>query len=127
MSSFSKYEADMTVHFDHAGHVNVYALPDGTVVTILKLKAGWRWSKDVRPQVPTDSCQITHRGYCLQGKVHVTMDDGTSFTIHEGEVFYIGPGHDTSTDVDTVLLGFYVENPTENDTDDIPTGQSSEA
>ena len=38
---------------------------------------GWRWSEHVKPIAGSDSCQASHAGYMLSGRMHVVMDDGT--------------------------------------------------
>ena len=58
------------------------------------LQPGWRWSNDVKPVVMTESCQASHFGYQMSGRLTVRMDDGTEFTAEPGEVYAIPPGHD---------------------------------
>src|SRR5438132_9794687 len=58
---------------------------------------GWRWSEHVKPIAGTDSCQTTHLGYVLSGRMHIKMDDGTEGDIGPGDVFSIPPGHDAWT------------------------------
>ena len=55
---------------------------------------GWKWSKDIKPIVNTNSCQITHTEYVISGRVKVKMDDGTEQEFGPGEALYIPPGHD---------------------------------
>jgi len=55
---------------------------------------GWRWSKDVAPIAQTKSCQAAHTGYCLSGRMRVTLDSGESQEIGPGDAFTIAPGHD---------------------------------
>ncbi len=55
---------------------------------------GWRWSDDVKPIAGTESCQVSHLGYCVSGRMKVVMDDGTEGEIGPGQVCAIGPGHD---------------------------------
>jgi hypothetical protein len=55
---------------------------------------GWRWSNDVKPVAMTESCQVSHFGYQLSGRLAVRMDDGTEFTAEAGDVSAIPPGHD---------------------------------
>jgi len=55
---------------------------------------GWRWSNDVKPIVQTETCQVHHVGYCIQGELMVRLDDGTELHIREGDVMDIPPGHD---------------------------------
>lgn len=55
---------------------------------------GWRWSTCVKPIVKTQSCQVSHLGYQVSGRMHVVMDNGTEKDIGPGEVCSIPPGHD---------------------------------
>jgi hypothetical protein len=55
---------------------------------------GWKWSESLKPIVGTESCMVSHNGYCVSGRMHVKMDDGTEMDVGPGDVFVIGPGHD---------------------------------
>jgi hypothetical protein len=55
---------------------------------------GWRWSENVKPIAQTDSCQVSHLGYCVSGRMKVFMDDGSEGEIGPGQVVAIPPGHD---------------------------------
>ena len=55
---------------------------------------GWRWSECVKPVAGTDSCQATHVGYAVSGRLTVRMTDGTQATITPGMSYAIPPGHD---------------------------------
>ena len=55
---------------------------------------GWRWSQDVKPIANTDSCQASHAGYIVSGRLRVKMDDGTESEVGPGAVAVIEPGHD---------------------------------
>jgi hypothetical protein len=55
---------------------------------------GWRWSQDVKPIAKTESCQATHLGYVLSGRMQIQMNDGTEVEVGPGDVFNIAPGHD---------------------------------
>jgi hypothetical protein len=55
---------------------------------------GWRWSENVKPIAGTDSCQVSHLGYVLSGRMKVTMDDGSEGEVGPGDVCAIPPGHD---------------------------------
>ena len=54
---------------------------------------GWRWSECIKPVAGTDSCQVEHIGYCVSGRIRVTLD-GTETEVGGGEVYRIPPGHD---------------------------------
>jgi len=78
--------------------------PDKTRVEIVRLgsftlgrfsfEPGWRWSECIKPVVKTDSCQMSHVGYAVSGRMVVRLQDGTQKTITAGESFAIPPGHD---------------------------------
>jgi len=55
---------------------------------------GWRWSQDVKPIAKTDSCQASHLGYVLSGRMRIKMNDGTEAEVGPGDAFNIEPGHD---------------------------------
>lgn len=56
---------------------------------------GWRWSIHMQPKVGGSSCQTRHVGYCMSGALHVEFDDGSSMDVTPGDVYEIGPGHDS--------------------------------
>lgn len=55
---------------------------------------GWRWSENIKPIAGTDSCQVSHLGYVISGRMKVMMDDGTEGECGPGDVVAIPPGHD---------------------------------
>lgn len=83
---------DETRLFDNGKFELVY-LQDNTIARFA-LQPGWRWSKDVKPLVNTESCQMAHLLYILQGRLHVKMDDGTEFEAAAGDAVAIPAGHD---------------------------------
>jgi uncharacterized cupin superfamily protein len=66
----------------------------GQTVGRATFEPGWTWSSNVKPIAGTDSCQVSHLGYVLSGRMRVDMDDGTSTEIGPGDVVAIPPGHD---------------------------------
>jgi class 3 adenylate cyclase len=58
---------------------------------------GWRWSKDVRPTVGGEWCQVRHVGVVISGSFGVEFADGSSVVFNPGDVFDIPPGHDGYT------------------------------
>ena len=54
---------------------------------------GWHWSKDVKPLVGTQSCQIHHRGLVLSGYMQIVSDQGVRRLIGPGEAYDVHPGH----------------------------------
>lgn len=55
---------------------------------------GWRWSEHVKPLQGTDTCQVEHIGYVLEGRMGLHFDDGTDLEVSAGEFFVMPPGHD---------------------------------
>ena len=92
--------------------------PDKTRVEIVRLEGftfgrfsfepGWRWSECVKPVVKTDSCQVSHVGYAVSGRLVIRLKDGTQKTITAGESFTIPPGHDAWVDGNERFVGIEV-------------------
>ena len=61
---------------DGMGRVELVDL-NGHAVGRGTFEPGWRWSEHVKPLAGTDSCQVEHIGYVLQGRMALRMDDGT--------------------------------------------------
>jgi len=55
---------------------------------------GWKWSQDVKPIAGTDSCEVSHLGYVLSGRMKIHMDDGSDHEVGAGDAVAIPPGHD---------------------------------
>lgn len=79
-----------------------------TMVGRATFQPGWRWSECVKPIAGTDSCQVPHKGYCVSGRIHIKMDDGTEFEVGEGDAYDIPQGHDgwTVGDEPCVMVDF---------------------
>ena len=58
----------------------------------LTLQPGWKWSSDIKPTVGTDSCQASHLGVIVSGKVCVKHDDGTEMSYSAGDAYSIAAG-----------------------------------
>ncbi|MGW2304747.1 cupin domain-containing protein [Streptomyces sp. NPDC001809] len=55
---------------------------------------GWRWSQHVGPIAGTESCQASHVGYVVSGRMKVVMNDGESAEYGAGDYMEVKPGHD---------------------------------
>jgi hypothetical protein len=86
-------EPDEVRPFEGNGQAAVVNI-GGRVVGRGEFEPGWRWSENVRPIAGTDSCQVSHLGYILSGRMGVRMDDGTEGEAGAGDVFALAPGHD---------------------------------
>jgi quercetin dioxygenase-like cupin family protein len=84
-------EPDERRSFD-LGTFELLKLP-GVTIGRAEYQPGWRWSEHVG-QGQT-SCPVSHVGMVLSGRNRVTMDDGRILDLEPGDVFVIGPGHDS--------------------------------
>ena len=73
--------------------VEVVRLP-GFTLGRLKMQPGWRWSECIKPVVGTDSCQVSHVGHVVSGRLTVKMNDGSQKSIAAGDSYTIPRGHD---------------------------------
>lgn len=55
---------------------------------------GWQWSKHVKPIAGTDSCQASHIGYVVEGRMKIVMDDGEEAVYGPGDFMVCPPCHD---------------------------------
>jgi hypothetical protein len=84
---------DETRPFEGKGHADV-AVVGGHAVSRGTFEPGWKWSTNLKPIAQTDSCEVSHLGYCVSGRMKVRMDNGSEREIGPGEVAAIPPGHD---------------------------------
>ncbi|MFF7249217.1 cupin domain-containing protein [Embleya sp. NPDC008237] len=70
--------------------VSLNAIPVGRGT----FEPGWRWSEHVKPIAGTDSCQASHVGLTLSGRMHIVMDDGEEMEFGAGDLMVCPPGHD---------------------------------
>lgn len=92
--------------------------PDKTRVEVVRLEGftfgrfifqpGWRWSECVKPVVGTESCQVSHAGYTVSGRIAIRMKDGSQTTILPGMSYTIPPGHDAWVDGNEPFVGIEV-------------------
>jgi quercetin dioxygenase-like cupin family protein len=69
---------------------------------------GWKWSVHVGAATGAKSCQVEHIGMVVSGCATAAMDDGRVIEMRAGDIFYIGPGHDSWVVGDEpYLVAFY--------------------
>lgn len=98
---------DETRQFVEKGHADVVKVA-GRDVGHGIFEPGWHWAEHVKPIAGTESCQVSHLGYCESGHMHLVMDDGSEADVGPGDVVAIPPGHDAWTvgDEPCVLVDF---------------------
>jgi hypothetical protein len=84
---------DETRPFVDKGAADVVNLA-GKAIGRGRFEPGWRWSECVKPIAQTDSCQVSHLGYIVSGRMKVIMNDGSEAEMGPGDVYAIPPGHD---------------------------------
>jgi Cupin domain len=79
--------------FEGKGQAEVVEL-GGQGVARATFEPGWKWSTNLKPIAQTDSCEVSHLGYCVSGRMKIYMDDGGEFEVGPGQAAAIPPGHD---------------------------------
>ena len=98
---------DETRPFEGKGQAEVVHI-GGQTVGRGTFEPGWRWSENVKPIAQTNSCEVSHLGYVVSGRMKVYMDDGSEFEAVPGHVVAIPPGHDAEVvgDEACVMIDF---------------------
>jgi quercetin dioxygenase-like cupin family protein len=86
-------EADETRRFE-LGRLDVVSA-EGMSLGRAEYEPGWRWSEHVGRGLGQAMCQTPHLGLVLEGRNRVLMADGTTVDLRPGDIFAIGPGHDS--------------------------------
>jgi hypothetical protein len=67
----------------------------GMTVGRATYQPGWKWSTHVGPLVGKKLCDVEHVGMVVSGAATAAMSDGRVIEMKAGDVFFIGPGHDS--------------------------------
>ena len=59
----------------------------------LTLQPGWKWSRDIKPVVKTESCQTKHLGIITAGTVCARHEDGTEVSYTKGDAYSLSLIH----------------------------------
>jgi quercetin dioxygenase-like cupin family protein len=88
--------------FEHPDEVRVFEKGRFELVTLggmsigrASYEPGWKWSLHVGAATGAKSCQVEHIGMVVSGCATAAMEDGRVIEMRAGDVFYIGPGHDS--------------------------------
>ena len=74
--------------------VEVVRLP-GFTMGRLNFEPGWKWSEHVGAANGARFCEVEHVGLVVSGCAACQMKDGRHYEMKAGDLFYIGPGHDS--------------------------------
>ena len=77
----------------------------GSEIGRYTFEPGWRWSECIKPVVKTESCQLSHVGFCVSGKLTVQTADGNQINIAAHDSYSIPPGHDAWVEGDEPFTG----------------------
>ena len=67
----------------------------GMTVGRAEYEPGWRWSEHVGAAQGQAMCEVEHLGLVLSGRNRIEMEDGRVIEVGPGDLFQIGPGHDS--------------------------------
>jgi hypothetical protein len=84
---------DETRKFEGLGWADIVSV-GGKAVAKGHFQPGWKWSVNVKPIAGTELCEFSHLIYCLEGKMQITMKDGSKVTLAKGDAAAVPPGHD---------------------------------
>lgn len=74
-------------------HLDIVAVGNSRVKRVV-YPVGFRWSKNMKPQVGTDLCMHAHVGFLARGRIHMEFPDGCILDYRAPQALCIEPGHD---------------------------------
>src|SRR5215218_5372950 len=86
---------DETRKFEGKGWVDLVSV-GGKAFARGHFEPGWRWSVNVKPIAGTEQCEFAHLMYVLQGRMRITMKDGSEYEVSKGDAVSVAPGHDAA-------------------------------
>jgi len=78
---------------------------EGFTIGRFNFEPGWRWSECIKPVAGTESCQASHVGYAVSGRLRVRLNDGTEQAVSAGLSYTIPPGHDAWVEGNETFVG----------------------
>jgi quercetin dioxygenase-like cupin family protein len=79
----------------------------GMTIGRASYEPGWKWSVHVGAATGAKSCMVEHVGMVVSGRATAAMDDGRVIEMRAGDLFYIGPGHDSWVVGDEPYVSFH--------------------
>ena len=74
-------------------NISKFELIDMGKMTIGKAtySPGWKWSIDVSPLSDTEFCEVEHLGMVISGSATVSFENGETYILKKGDIFYVSP------------------------------------
>jgi quercetin dioxygenase-like cupin family protein len=66
----------------------------GLTIMRARYEPGWKWSEHVKPIAGTESCEATHVGYVLSGRMRIRMASGEEAEAGPGDAVTVPANHD---------------------------------
>jgi quercetin dioxygenase-like cupin family protein len=96
-------DADFLIkRFEHPDEIRTFPKGKFEIVKVGSMtigrasyEPGWKWSEHVGPGMGATSCGVEHVGLVISGSAACQMKDGRYYEMKAGDLFYIGPGHDS--------------------------------
>jgi quercetin dioxygenase-like cupin family protein len=92
--SLRRFEAPDEVREFENGKIEVVRV-GALVLGRATYQPGWKWSVHVGLGLGQKSCPVDHLGLVVSGRAAVLMDDGREIILKPGDLFAVGPGHDS--------------------------------
>lgn len=96
------YDDFLIKRFEHPDEVRTFEKGKFEIVKIRSMtigrasyEPGWKWSTHVGAATGATLCEVEHVGLVLSGCAACQMKDGRCYEMRAGDLFYIGPGHDS--------------------------------
>jgi hypothetical protein len=70
-----------------------FGIGNESAIWLSTLEPGWSWQRNIKPNVPFETCPLHHREYVISGRIRYAMSDGSSVEARAGDHLLIDPGH----------------------------------
>ena len=70
-----------------------FGIGNESTIWVSTLRPGWSWLRNIKPQVPFETCPFHHREFVISGHIRYVMNDGTTVEGVPGDHLLIDPGH----------------------------------
>jgi hypothetical protein len=70
-----------------------FGIGSESTVWLSTLLPGWSWQRNIKPNVPFESCPLHHREFVISGRIRYVTDDGVAVEATAGDHLLIDPGH----------------------------------